>query len=468
MSAIGPPEIPDFLGMKEAFEGKKAVVPWKTDVPSASLKTEVLFKAASAPHIVLFVVDDWGYNDIGYQSTYLGWTTPNIDKLAKGGIKLTNYFTHEYCVPSRAALMTGRYALRFGMHEEANDYVELPSTEATMADELRTAGYRTNMVGKWHLGYSSTSKTPTYRGFDYFYGYYNGYMDYWTKMYHSWYGNWRDLHEGTETVDDEYATDVTTHSAYLYTSKAIAIMEDHAANYADQPMFLYFASQLLHSEYEAPPVFIAKCAAINPMATADQKAYCAMNLMLDETVGNITCALEANGMSDNTLFVLVSDNGGVSDMTGSNYPYRGYKHSTFRGGTSVQGFIYGSESVIPKSRRGSTYSGMMHVTDWLPTLMGLATDNAWTGSYKSNTIDGADMWSAVINDTATAHDEIVLFMDSDGSFVVVKDMVKMSMFITNDTFAVMEGYHSPDYKFKNGPKEFSVDSVQHQAPEEAV
>eukprot|EP01034_Spumella_vulgaris_P032948 gene32948-40670_t len=95
---------------------------------------EQIYSAASAPHIVMFVVDDWGYNDIGYQSTYLGWTTPNIDKLAKNGIKLSNYFTHEYCVPSRAALMTGRYPLRFGMHEETMFCVDLPSTESTMAE----------------------------------------------------------------------------------------------------------------------------------------------------------------------------------------------------------------------------------------------------------------------------------------------------------------------------------------------
>eukprot|EP01034_Spumella_vulgaris_P028547 gene28547-35426_t len=179
--------------------------------------------------------------------------------------------------------MTGRYALRFGMHGVSDSETELFLSEMTMAEELKTAGYRTNLVGKWHLGMTSWARTPTHRGFDYFYGYLGGYIDYWTKTI----SGYQDLMENTHLVSD-------------------------------------------------------------------------------------------------------ADNGGHPKMIGNTYPYRGSKGSYYRGGDSVPGFIYGPSNLVPKNRVGGTYDGQVHVTDWLPTLMGLATDNAWTGSYIGNEIDGSD------------------------------------------------------------------------------
>jgi hypothetical protein len=119
-----------------------------------SLEVEQVYNAASPPHIVFVLADDWGYNDVGFRSTYMDWTTPTIDSYVSEGITIENYFTHYYCAPSRAALMTGRYAARLGMIDE-NEGCELPLSETTMAQEMKSAGYRTYMVGKWHLGYVS-------------------------------------------------------------------------------------------------------------------------------------------------------------------------------------------------------------------------------------------------------------------------------------------------------------------------
>jgi hypothetical protein len=113
--------------------------------------TDTSSSTSQTPNIVFILADDWGYNDVGFRSTYLSWTTPTIDSYVKEGITLENYFSHYYCAPSRAALMTGRQAVRLGMIDESEG-CELSLSEVTMAQEMQSAGYKTYMVGKWHLG----------------------------------------------------------------------------------------------------------------------------------------------------------------------------------------------------------------------------------------------------------------------------------------------------------------------------
>eukprot|EP00595_Chromulina_sp_UTEXLB2642_P002971 CAMPEP_0196767722 /NCGR_PEP_ID=MMETSP1095-20130614/41897_1 /TAXON_ID=96789 ORGANISM="Chromulina nebulosa, Strain UTEXLB2642" /NCGR_SAMPLE_ID=MMETSP1095 /ASSEMBLY_ACC=CAM_ASM_000446 /LENGTH=272 /DNA_ID=CAMNT_0042136311 /DNA_START=638 /DNA_END=1456 /DNA_ORIENTATION=+ len=151
--------------------------------------------------------------------------------------------------------------------------------------------------------------------------------------------------------------------------------------------------------------------------------YCALNVMLDEAITNLTCTLESYGMADNTVLVIVSDNGGEVTVPGNNYPFRGAKGSYTRGGVSVNGLIH--SKYIPDSMKGQSYEGQVHVTDWLPTLMGLATNGEWTGSYSGADIDGVDMWDAIMTNSDSPHEEIVHYANGDSVISIQYNMNKL-------------------------------------------
>ena len=379
-----------------------------------SVTVEQIYSYSDAPHIVFVFVDDWGYNDVGYHSTYMPFVSPNIDALANDGIIIENYFTHESCTPSRGALMTGRYALRLGFEDcDENDDAELPLSETTMAQSMQSAGYRTYLVGKWHLGYSSYARTPLYRGFDKFYGYYSGYIDYYNKTY----GGFLDLQDGDTLETDATYLDSDYHSAYIFNEKVQTMIADHAENHPSTPMFLYYALQLVHFPREAPDNYVERCSS---SYSDDAAIYCAQNLMLDEAIANLTCALKSHGLYNNTILVVAGDNGGEGIVNGTSYPFRGNKYDKYNGGVRSNAFVH--SPLIDATLRGKTYEGKMHVTDWLPTLMGLATDNAWTNTTE---IDGYDQWSAIVYAEASPRNEIIHYVYDTEHYTIELDGIKM-------------------------------------------
>jgi len=410
---IVDPDVPEDI-TKSTWKKAGGVVPWVDEETKLRNDITVKYSYSDAPNIVFALVDDWGWNDIGYQSTYLSFTTPHIDALATEGIKLSNYYSAFLCTPARASFLTGRYPLRNSLYRE---YMggELPLDEYTIAEEMQSAGYRTYMVGKWHIGYSSVSRTPTYRGFDYFYGYYNGFIDYYNKTY----GDYLDLTENTDLVTDATELDSTYHSAILFQTKAEKILESHSESYASQPFFLYYSLQLMHTEWAADQIYIDRCKYEG--SDSDLDTYCGMSLMLDEVIGNLTCALDRYGFSDNTILIVASDNGGTSVIKGSNYPLLGAKGSTHRGGVSVPAFIH--SKLIPQSRRGGTYDDLVHVTDWLPSLMHVATNGEWTGSFggSSVAIDGINVWDAIMDDEDSPRTSIIHLMDTTSNYSLLVD-----------------------------------------------
>ena len=192
------------------------------------------------PNIVIILADDLGNADLGYRGSDI--KTPNIDKLASEGVRLGILYGMPVCTPSRAELMTGRYAMRYGLQTlvifPSHSY-GLPTDERTLPQALKDVGYETEMVGKWHLGHADKKFWPQNRGFDHFYGNLVGEVDYFTKE-RGGIIDWQ--RDGKFLKEDGYFTT-------LIGNEAVNIIKRHDAS---KPLFLYVASLAPHAPYQAP------------------------------------------------------------------------------------------------------------------------------------------------------------------------------------------------------------------------
>jgi arylsulfatase A-like enzyme len=271
------------------------------------------------PNILLIVGDDMGFADVGFHGCK-DIPTPNLDALAKAGVRFTNgYVSGPYCSPTRAGLLTGRYQQRFG--HEFNGGGEghgLPVTEVTIADRLKAAGYATALVGKWHLG-ASDAMHPQKRGFEEFFGFLGGAHSYFDRT---------GMLRGTKQIEElDYTTDA-------FGREAIAFIERHKS---DKPWFLYLAFNAVHTPMHATDDRLKKFAHITD---PQRRTYAAMMLAMDENIGRVRKAVAASGQEQNTLVYFISDNGGPNmpgvTVNGSrNDPYRGSKRTTLEGGIHV-------------------------------------------------------------------------------------------------------------------------------------
>jgi len=275
-------------------------------------------KAQTRPNILIIVGDDMGYADVGFHGVK-DYKTPHLDKLAADGARFTNgYVSGPYCSPTRAGLLTGRYQTRFG-HEfnPGGNGTGLPLTENTLADRLRANGYKTALVGKWHLG-SKPEQHPQKRGFDEFYGFLGGAHSYFEK---------NGILRGTENVKE---LDYTTEA---FGREAVSFIEKNQK----EPWFLYLAFNAVHTPMDARPEDLAKFPHITD---PKRKAYAAMMTAMDDAIGKVRLSLEKSGQADNTLIAFISDNGGPT-MPGTttngsiNTPLRGSKRTTLEGGIRV-------------------------------------------------------------------------------------------------------------------------------------
>ena len=301
------------------------------------------------PNIVLIVSDDQGYGDASCYDHPEEVSTPNIDRLAAEGVRLTNGYASAYvCAPTRAGLLTGRYQQRFGFYTGGDSRVGLPLSEITVAELLKREGYATGVVGKWHLGLEPEYR-PLQRGFDEFYGFLgHGAHDYFelqiTNEHNSIYRN------DTLINDTGYLTDNLAR-------EAVSFIERHYK----RPFFLYLPFNAVHWPLQAPDDYIKR------FNTGDENRdiYLAMLTSMDEAIGKVLDALKRTGAEGNTLVIFFSDNGGARKNFANNGVLRDYKQSVYEGGIRVP-FIVSWPGNLPKA---AVCSEPVISTDIVPTIL---------------------------------------------------------------------------------------------------
>ncbi|GAB5552718.1 MAG: arylsulfatase [Saprospiraceae bacterium] len=315
-------------------------------------------KQSQQPNILLIMADDMGYSDLACYGGEIN--TPNLDRLAREGLRFTQFYNSARCCPTRASLLTGLSPHLAGMGgmvgnrpaDSTHSYQGYLNEQCvTIAEVLRPAGYRNYIVGKWHVG-EFQPIFPLDRGFDQYYGLISGAMNYWNIHKGKRAQIHRQFVDGNSNINDQVSDGFYATSAY--TQKAISYLDDHFSNHQDQPFFMYLAHQAPHWPLHAPDSMIAKYRGkykngwsqlrearyqrmqdlgiitsqqvLSPLdeETADWEQlsagqkdtmdlkmaiYAAMVDLMDQSIGQVIQKLEANEELDNTLIVFLSDNG---------------------------------------------------------------------------------------------------------------------------------------------------------------
>ncbi|OQV18327.1 Arylsulfatase B [Hypsibius exemplaris] len=368
-------------------------------------------QAKQRPNIILIVADDLGWNDVSFHGSQQ-IPTPNIDRLARQGIILNNYYVTPICTPSRSSLLTGKYPIHLGTQHNVLNGVEpwgLGLEEITLPQYLKKGGYVNHIVGKWHLGFFSENYLPTNRGFDSHFGYWLGHSDYFDHSGQEW-GDWGlDLRNNLDVVRNltgRYATD-------LFTKRAERIIHTHNTS---TPLFLYLAHLAVHSANEYDPLQTTKryYDRFPHIKHEGRRLFAGMVAGLDESVGRVYRSLKDRGMDKNSVIVFTTDNGGPAASFDYNYannwPLRGVKDTLWEGGVRGSAFIW--SPLLKNTGRVSTQ--LMHISDWLPTILSAAELNdVITRADINNPIDGIDQWSALSENTPSARTEVLLNIDHD-------------------------------------------------------
>ncbi len=369
--------------------------------------------AADQPHIVYILANDLGWKDVGYHGGKP--STPRLDALAAAGARLERFYTLPNSTPTRAAVMTGRYPMRYGMQMLSllpwSSY-GLPLNERLLPQALKMVGYRTAAFGQWQLGHASRDLLPTHRGFDYFYGSHNALLNHFRKT--DLTGK-RDWHRGERLIREKgYATS-------LIARDAAAFIADHDAS---RPLFIYVALPAPAAPLQAPADYLAQ---YQDVSDEQLRTYYAMVSAMDAAVGTIVDAIETKGIGDNTLIVFHSDNGGavrnkyssgdadVSRRVASNGPFKNGRGSMYEGGVRVVAL-----AVWPGRIEPGVISERIHVTDMYPTLLNLAgapLDN----QNQVKPIDGIDAWPVITAGELSSREDMLIHVDEFRGAVMVGD-----------------------------------------------
>jgi len=357
--------------------------------------------AAEKPNVIVILVDDLGYADVGFQGSK-DIPTPNLDALAASGVRFTSgYVTWPACAPSRASIIAGQDSHRFGFYDNPTPVLAsdqgLPPGIMTVPRALQQQGYITGGIGKWHLG-TTPNRHPNSMGFTEWYGFLGGAHEYFPRdSYSAWCKGaktkypkrpWPEwfvnitlpiLRDSEAVKTDRYLTDQLS-------GEAVDFIKRHQRN----PFFLYLSYNAPHSPSEAPEDEEAKLglknmAEIKGVTSAHRRTYAAMVSRLDRGVGEVLSALKLNGLEEKTLIFFLSDNGGGPpgvEYYSSNDPLRGYKGTLYEGGFRVP-FVASWKGKLPA---GTTYNQPVSSMDIGATALALAG-----GAPKGMRLDGVNL-----------------------------------------------------------------------------
>ncbi len=331
--------------------------------PISSTDTDNASNAQTSPppNVILIMADDLGYKGISCYGNQ-DIQTPHLDQLAAEGIRFTDYHANcTVCTPTRAALLTGRYQQRSGL--EGVIYVRGPTRqlgmsldEITLAELLKQRGYATGIMGKWHLGYKK-EYFPTRQGFDEFYGYVSGNIDFHSHYDNSGIYDW--WHNEDSLIEQGYVTD-------LITRHSVDFIEKHQ----DSSFFLYVAHQAPHAPFQGreDSAYRFPNREFSYYGNVEDKeaAYVEMVEVMDEGIGKIMETVDRLGLAEHTLIIFVSDNG-AEQHYGHNGELRGWKTTLFEGGIRVPAIVRWKNHISP-----AVSDELVMSFDWMPTLLALS------------------------------------------------------------------------------------------------
>ncbi|PDH45238.1 MAG: N-acetylgalactosamine 6-sulfate sulfatase [Rhodothermaeota bacterium MED-G18] len=368
----------------------------------------------NAPNIIIIISDDQGYADVGFHGSKEIFT-PNIDRIASNGVVFSQgYVSYAVCSPSRAGLITGKYQNRFGYTRNIllapkDSLMGLPLSEQTLPDVLNNVDYKTKAIGKWHLG-AHESLVPERRGFDEFFGFLIGGHRYFPEDL-----TLNDLSEARRQMDG-YITRIYDNGKRIDTKKylteelsdnAVKFIEDNSSD----PFFLYLSYNAPHTPLQATAMDLERN---NHIEVEKRRTYAAMVSSMDDGIGLILDKLEEKKITDNTIVIFFSDNGGVEWYNFSdNGILRGIKGDFYEGGIRVPFTMQWPSKIKP----GTIYDKPIIALDVFATVASAASAE----KYIRNDIDGVDILPYITGEKSGLPHKYLYWQNPDKDIDVVRD-----------------------------------------------
>ena len=379
--------------------------------------------SATPPHIFFVLVDDLGWGDVGFNRAVATpeVATPTMDAIVREGVHLRRHYVHKMCTPTRTSVQSGRLPVHVStsLANPEDPSCGIPRNMTGLAKMLKQAGYKTHQVGKWDAGMATPQHTPQGRGYDTSLGYFEHKNDFWSMK--SMQTTCSGTYDLWDTDRPAFKLAGSAYEEYVFRDRMATIVAEHDP--AD-PLLLFYTPHVAHCPLQVPADVLARfanltdgtdetqcsaqTAAINPEGSSFscRAQYAAMVSVLDDNLANVTAALKAKGMWDNTLMIFSSDNGGPVDTqenAANNFPLRGGKYSEWEGGVRAAAFAGGG--FIPEAARGTVSEGMIAIADWYGTFALLAgvdpTDHSAAASGLPP-IDSVDVWPLVTGANKTS------------------------------------------------------------------